>query len=170
MTSGQRTRGSDGNPWGRACQAERSLEHRVGEGLRVPAAGEKTEGNEMGQEKGASYRPCGQCQTFGSYSWWNKNSLRSSQKDLWLTVLTGFLWLQSENRPWGQWKQRGRREVTVRRRGEGGGSGGAGPGATTAGRPKRREWSTRQWVPEEKVSQGQLRDSCLKTSERWRCH
>lgn len=33
MTSGQRTRGSDGNPWGRAFQAERSLEHRGGGGL-----------------------------------------------------------------------------------------------------------------------------------------
>lgn len=135
-TSGQRTRGSDGNPWGRACQAERSLEHRVGEGLRVPATGEKTAGNEMGQEKGASYRPCGHCQTFGSYSWWNKKSLRSSQKDVWLTVLTGFLWLQSENRPWGQWKRSGRREGTVRKRGEGGGSGGAGLGRLQQGRPK----------------------------------
>ena len=31
VTSGQRTRGSDGNPLGRAFQAKRSLEHR-GEG------------------------------------------------------------------------------------------------------------------------------------------
>lgn len=61
-------------------------------------------------------------------------------------------------------------EVTARRRGEGGGSGGPGLGVTTAGRPEQREWSTTQWVPEENVSQGQLRDSCLKTSERWRCH
>ena len=87
----------------------------MGEGLRVPATGEKTAGNEMGEEKGASYRPCGHWQTLGFYSWWNKKSLWSSQKDVWLTVLTGFLWLRSENRPWGQeWKRRGRRGRSLR--------------------------------------------------------
>lgn len=27
----------------------------------MPATGEKIAGNEMGEEKGASYRPCGHC-------------------------------------------------------------------------------------------------------------